>query len=252
MNRHERASIKKTFSTTALGYQVKRAIQGTRRKVEVVRLLDDGERLGGATVAVEGVEEGAGAVGGKASGVVGVIGREDEGSLATDLEGLRVSSSTLTIGTTAAGEEDDSVTGSTTRIEVEATLGEGADDERGSGDVVVLATGDDVELLVGASGAVFDRDGDQFLSEVSSLGVDEEALPAVGTDGDAGEGPGGGVVPLVGFGSSTGLERTTSARDRDGGRRVKGEDAGGVGPRASIVNGSGSGSGGNSVGGGAS
>ena len=73
MNRHERASIKKTSSTTALGYQVKRAIQGKREgeeEVEVVRLLNDGERLGGTTVAVKGVEEGASAVRGKASGVV--------------------------------------------------------------------------------------------------------------------------------------------------------------------------------------
>jgi hypothetical protein len=50
---------------------------------------------------------------------------------------------------------------------LEAALGESADDERRARDVVVLAGGDDVELLVGRAVAGRDLDRDEVLTEVA-------------------------------------------------------------------------------------
>ncbi len=86
------------------------------------------------------------------------------------------------IGTSTTREEEHLVSGRTARVKVEASLGQGADDEHRVRNVVVLAAGNDIPTLAIRRAASGDLDRRQVLAKVSGELVNKET-PAVGSLG---------------------------------------------------------------------
>jgi len=79
---------------------------------------------------------------------------------------------TTAIRTSTARKQENLVTNSATRVEIEACVGQAADNESLSWDVVVDTSSDDIPSLVGAAIAGNDVDGGQVLAEITRRGVD--------------------------------------------------------------------------------
>lgn len=89
----------------------------------------------------------------------------------------------------------------------------------------MLSRGDNIELLVGRTIASLDRNGDQVSAEISSIGIDVEALIVRGLDLYAGERAGGGIVSRVRLSSGAGVKNSACARDSDDSRSSRGSDS---------------------------
>jgi hypothetical protein len=103
---------------------------------------------------------------------------------AVEGEQLRVRDLAASVGAASAREEEDLVTRLTPGIEVEASLGQSAHDNDGSGAVIVLAGGDNVPPLAVGAAAVCDLHGREVGAEVAGEGVHEETASIRGFDLD--------------------------------------------------------------------
>ena len=128
------------------------------------------------------------------------------------------------IRTTTAREEVDGVVRGASAVKADATLGQVAHDEGIAGLVVVDARGDDIPLLVRRAGTIDQGDRDQVLPEVTSGGVDEEALAVGGPDLHVAERTHGGAIEGLSLGDGSGVQGAASAGDGDGGSGAESQD----------------------------
>jgi hypothetical protein len=96
-------------------------------------------------------------------------------------------------------------------VEVEASVGQAADDKGLARLIVVDAFSDEVEFLTLAAVARLDGDGNQVLTEVTSGGVNGETLAVGALDLDTSGSTGGSKVLGLGLSNSGGVERTCGA-----------------------------------------
>ncbi len=88
-------------------------------------------------------------------------------------EQLAVGDQALTIRSSSTAERDHSITSCSSRVEVETSLCQAADDQGRIGLVIMDSCGNEVELLVYGAVARLENNGDQVCSEVAGRWVDE-------------------------------------------------------------------------------
>lgn len=145
------------------------------------------------------------------------------------------------VSASTAGKHNDLVVCRSSGVKVDAAVGQDTDNQRLASSAVVVSTlGDDVKLLALVLLVAGNHlDGDEVLAEVTGRGVDRQASAISGFNVDALDGAHSSRVKGVGFGSGSGVQSATGARDRHGSRGVCGDgglrDGGSSGLRAAYT-----------------
>lgn len=80
----------------------------------------------------------------------------------------------------------------------------------------MLASSNNIKLLIRAPIASFELNRNQVLAEIASEWIDEEALTVSRFEGGSGESSSGCAVANIGCGGGLGIESTAGASYRDG------------------------------------